>query len=699
MADWKENVKQAVLTGIAPWVNIPQILEQSEIPFSWLGMSSEKLMHPSMWGTANVGGVGIKSPFITQPGETIQSVLPGGERYETYQQKPLWERMAWESPAMLLPVGGVGEARTALKPTLQLTKTKPVVKALENVAEKLETKPEITPDPIISKLKNLLSTHEQAGKITKNLRKLELSRRTNIAEQIYQRVLKETGDIDRAKAMSLNTIKGKMPTEAVMNPKDFLTAEEFTGLRMKITKFINPVTQRPLLYFEKINADTALNKLLATEELLQPWETKLLNRIFPGIDELAALKTKQGGRAFYTLMDVLNIPRATLASGDLSATFRQGGLLISRFPDLLPGMMKAQLKTLFSPKNWKQIDLSIQTEMKQFVEANPKIPNLQSAIDRLYQTLEPGALPKFVGAKEEMFQTTMLYRTPIIKQTVGKFVKASERSFTAGLNYLRWKAAKNYLDLFIKSGATSDADFEGIIKLVNAASGRGNLPKAMVSSSPLLNAFLFAPRLVWSRFEVPTMMFSKSPAVRKEAIRMMVQFLGAGTAILSLAKLGGAEIETDPRSSDFAKIKIGNTRLDIWTGYVQWARFISQLSTAQRKIADSSKVTEANRADIVWNMLQSKEAPLASIITDLLKGQTFLGEPLFEGGWDTVKRELRDRLTPLFAQDLIDAIETDGLMGAAAALPGAVGAGVVSYPPKPEIERLKNRSGIERLQR
>jgi hypothetical protein len=82
-------------------------------------------------------------------------------------------------------------------------------------------------------------------------------------------------------------------------------------------------------------------------------------------------------------------------------------------------------------------------------------------------------------------------------------------------------------------------------------------------------------------------------------------------------------------------------------------------------------------------MLQSKEAPLASIIVDLLKGETFLGEPLFEGGWDTVKRELRDRLTPLFAQDLIDAIETDGLMGGVAALPGGVGAGVVSYPPKP----------------
>ena len=73
---------------------------------------------------------------------------------------------------------------------------------------------------------------------------------------------------------------------------------------------------------------------------------------------------------------------------------------------------------------------------------------------------------------------------------------------------------------------------------------------------------------------------------------------------------------------------------------------------------------------------------MASIFTDLLKGETYLGEPLFEGGWETVFREMRNRLTPLFAQDLWDAIETDGLGGGLVAAPGILGIGVVSYEAK-----------------
>jgi len=707
MTDWKENILKSIKAGVIPWsvLGDPEVMDILDIPFSWMGQETSRLMHPSEWGSMPIaGGWGVKSPFLTKEkqsiGEQFESILPGGEGYEKYQEKPMWEKLAWEAPAMLFPVGGA--AKTALKPTLKLAKAKPMVKATESVVEKLAKPVEPIADPIISKLKNLIGTHKEAGKITKNLRKIELGRRTRIAQDIYNRVLKQTGDIDKAKSASLSVIKGKMPTETVINPKDFLTTKEFTGLRMKIAEFVNPLTQKPLFYFEKINADTALNKLLATEEALKPWEIKLLERVFPDIGELVTLKAKMGGQAFYTLMDTLNIPRALLASGDVSGIGRQGAILLARFPGEVPGTVKASLKTIFSPKSWRQIDGAIQTEMKEMVTAHPDIPHLQSAIERVYQAIEPGKIGSLAG-KEEMFQTTLLYRLPVIKQTIGQFVKASERSFTSGLNYLRWKSTKNYLNLFIKNGATSENDLYGIAELVNAASGRGSLEavgkvlgaeRMFVTSSPLLNALFFAPRLVISRFEPFAMMFNPAttPAVRKEAVRTMVQFLGAGTSILTMAKLGGAEIETDPRSSDFAKIKIGNTRLDIWAGYVQWARFAAQVTTEERKITGSGRIQDVNRADIVWRLMQSKGSPLASIMVDLLQGETFLGEEMFPVTKETTMRELRNRLTPLFAQDLWDALEIDGLVGLAAAFPGAVGAGVVTYEQNP-IQELGGSVG------
>ena len=54
--------------------------------------------------------------------------------------------------------------------------------------------------------------------------------------------------------------------------------------------------------------------------------------------------------------------------------------------------------------------------------------------------------------------------------------------------------------------------------------------------------------------------------------------------------------------------------------------------------------------------VQSKGSPIASILIDLFAGETYIGDPMFEGGWETMRRELRNRLLPLFAQDLLDAI-------------------------------------------
>jgi len=489
-------------------------------------------------------------------------------------------------------------------------------------------------DPVIQKLGTLMRGQKLARAATTRARKVEWAKRFKKAEEAYIKI----EDPELARRTALAHLRGETPVKKGALG-EALSPEEFGSLIAKIK-------QHPTLpIYEKIRSHNSLLKLLGTDELLQPNEIKLLERIFPGIVEINRLKMQMGSKFWRLFVDAANLPRSLLASCDLSVTLRQGAPVLARFPKEFKGAMRVQFKTLFSQKNWQAVDDVIRTD--------PDFGIIDQVM-KVYMAPEPSAFVGLAG-REEMFMSRIAEKIPT--------VKISERAFTAGGNYLRYNTLR------------------GLGKLINAATGRGDLPRVLRGSGPVINAFFFAPRFVISRLQLPSLMFHSSPLVRKEAARTFVQFMGAGTAILSMAAMAGAKIELDPRSSDFGKIRVGNTRLDIWAGYVQWARFLAQLASAQSKTS-RGEIIERNRLDVLWRLVQSKEAPLASIVTDLLAGETFLGEPMFTGGWPTVRRQLRERFIPLFGQDLWDAIETDGLLGGAVATPGLLGVGLISYKPR-----------------
>jgi len=131
------------------------------------------------------------------------------------------------------------------------------------------------------------------------------------------------------------------------------------------------------------------------------------------------------------------------------------------------------------------------------------------------------------------------------------------------------------------------------------------------------------------------------------------------------------------------RIRIGDTRLDIWTGYAQYMRFLTQLSTSQRKATETGHLSETNRKDIVDRFIQSKLAPGAGLLNDILQGQTYIGEELIlEGG--AIASQAYQRLAPLAIQDIVDAVNTEGPVGGVVASPGFLGVGVVSYKQTPE---------------
>jgi hypothetical protein len=261
------------------------------------------------------------------------------------------------------------------------------------------------------------------------------------------------------------------------------------------------------------------------------------------------------------VMEAFNLPRGIMASWDFSAPLRQGIGLIHKkafWTSLDPmfrswaseeGFRASQERIANRSLFKKRIDSTTGKKLPSFADdAGLKLTDLTD-----------------LSKREEAIMSTWAEKVPM--------VRASNRAYTSFLNNLR----ADVFESLIKDGnvltetsrnlslARSIADF------VNTATGRGSLGK-LEASATILNTGLFAPRLIASRVKIlnPSYYIMAPPLVRKEALKSLFAIAAVGNTVLQLAKMAGAEVGTDPNSSDFGKAKIGNVRIDPWGGFQQY---------------------------------------------------------------------------------------------------------------------------------
>jgi hypothetical protein len=107
----------------------------------------------------------------------------------------------------------------------------------------------------------------------------------------------------------------------------------------------------------------------------------------------------------------------------------------------------------------------------------------------------------------------------------------------------------------------------------------------------------------------------------------MAKFVVFGAAMLGLAKVGGADVELDPRSSDGLKIKTGDTRYDILGGFQQYIRLATQLLTGQKKSTKTGEIKNIDgegafgedKGDVAGRFLRGKLAPVPAYILHIAK--------------------------------------------------------------------------------
>lgn len=559
----------------------------------------------------------------------------------------------------------------------------------EQVAAKLASG-----DPV-DKLTAALSqaTVDNAGLAAK--RSAELGRRMGIA----QSQIAGMTDPDQIARTVLRNAQGEMPGGALSIP-DSITfePEEIIGIKTKVMDYFgNPMNFTPSKgnkvapphLLDGARANKALNNIFAaalpggTGDLPTPYDIKLLERALGSdfgavVARLSADRTK-----LQTAMEILGIPRAVMSSFDASMPLRQGGVLYSRKE--WRDSWKPMFKAMVSEDNYKVVQDSI----------------LEDAHPMTRQLLDDGVLTGFasqgktakgggiLNAVEEHFANAQL--AELIPG-----VRASERGAVVFMNKLRSDYVRNIYDGWVSKGVEVEPKMmEDLSRWTAIVTGRGEVPlEALGVQVPaLLNTLFFSPKFLSSRIAMlnPRTYMSLDPLVRKEAIRDMLAYFGPGIgaigAIGAAAKAGvipGVSVETSPLSSDFGKVRIGQTRIDPWAGFQPIARYAAQLASGKAQDTNGD-IANRNRAETAGNFVRSKLAPVPSFVVDALTGSSFTGQEVDVTEGQGLDRAAAERLAPLLAQDLADAINSGNPFAVAGASLGAVGFGSQTYNSKASI--------------
>lgn len=442
-------------------------------------------------------------------------------------------------------------------------------------------------------------------------------------------------------------------------PRDLLPAEGIDAMFTAIQR--NPI----LNVGEQITGQNGLRKLL-DGHVPVPSELKVLEEVF-GSDVVRAVFDKRplGSKVWDATWEVLaDIPRALKTTLDMSATLRQGILLGLRHPVSFSKSFKNSFRSMIS-NNYFEKSLD---EMK-------LTPEFRIAQDAKLALSDPR---KLFGQREEYFLSNLAEKIPFI----GKVVKASNRSYVGMLNSLRFSVFNDLAQSLTVTGEATQKNLTALADYINTATGRGSLGNFERSAQGLSKVF-FAPRFVMSRVKwMNPVWYAKQPApVRKEALKTMGTFVGTVTSIVTLAKMAGADVETDWRSSNFGKMKVGNSYYDLTAGFGLYVRLVGQMLTGVKKTGSGNleqyggdKPFSENKSDTFLRALRGKLAPFFASAWNLLDKENIVGEPV------TPTSELLDSVTPLYIADMIDAVQDRGPEAIfQVGLPSFFGVGVTTY--------------------
>ena len=356
----------------------------------------------------------------------------------------------------------------------------------------------------------------------------------------------------------------------------------------------------------------------------------------------SSIQSHEESRLKRAAREITALPRAAQSTLDFSGTLRQGILLGAGNPMKAAWAYGKALRATLDPVYSAKLD--------RLLYSTPQALRRKRA--KLYL-----ANGEATNLAEEAFMSNWINKIP----GVGILTKGAERHYTTFLNQLRSTVfdaeMARYPDMSVDQQKAL-ADF------VNVATGRGRVPDG---AAEFLSHGFFSPRFTASRIQAPLDAIGvtpngramwKSPAARAQMLKSWGSMIATGATMAALAKEFGAEVElADVDSSDWGKIKIGDTRYDIWGGFLPQVRMLARLAKLG-KSGNKAGYKEAGR-DIVADFLKYKMSPNANMIDAAISKQDAVGNPMFinkEGKVTpgAIVEDLPKFYSPLIVKELAD---------------------------------------------
>jgi hypothetical protein len=560
-----------------------------------------------------------------------------------------------------------------------------------------------------------LGSVEKLNRITRDLKGLQGEQkqlyhqaRAEKAAKLAQEQAREGGLEGYYKEAS--ALKGELPKVGYETIRQHFSSDEISELLNMIKR------SNSLMPYERFSAQTALLNLLGADvaKVPAPKDLEHLENVF-GEELIGNLMSLRKEDPWAKVWNTLNIPRALMASVDLSAPLRQGVGFVGKkeFWKALGPMHKA----LFSEDYSKAVMARIKNDPDYIYAKKAGLGIVDPHTHRLMAREED-----FMSDYAEGGQGKNVF-SKAWKNSGGAIVRASNRAYSTFLNQLRFDVYKSLKGKYEAAGIEFDAAVnKRTANFVNTFSGRGDLGR-LNSSAPALTAMLFSPRLMASRVRMllsPVNMVGDiargDTIMLKERMKALLAYTAYTTGVLGLAAAAGMDVETDPRSSDFAKPKKGNTRYDVSGGMQPYVRLLAQWLT-HSKVTGSGEEQELGGGlnpppegpfdDSMWDVferfIRTKESPLASVIHNFGEGENVVGEDFYRKkrvgtekyGVD-LPEELLEKFTPMSLNALDEIRQDEGFMAALGATP-ALTYGVGSTTYKPRKSKAEKKAAKEEL--
>ena len=404
-------------------------------------------------------------------------------------------------------------------------------------------------------------------------------------------------------------------------------------------------------------------------------------------------------KALDIVKEIWALPRGAKSSFDLSGIGRQGGLVLRAHPIRTARGFPEMLRAM---KSRDAFDLEMQR-----MAQDPKF----QVYDKV---LEFSDISQDLTKNEEAYRSVWADKIPIIAH--------SQYAYVYHLNRIRFDTMKALEADLTKTGTATPEELAALGRFVNIMTGKGD-----IGGWHKLNTVFWAPQYAVSRFQFllePARLalgalgggkYAEMPRVRKAMAKEYARVLGGYGVEYSLiagaiaAGIIPASISLDPRSADFGKIKIGDTRIDPMAGLSQATVLVSRLVTGQMT-AQSGEVRSLYKPTagygkkdwftVVTDFLRGKLAPWPATIINYANGQDVTGQPKDIRNLPAVGYDL---LGPLVGSDIYEAMKSNGIpAGLAFGLFGLFGWGLQTYSqriparqpsPRPRPHRPNIRAG------